>query len=332
MGGLRSLDRNRQVLAPQFSLPSYAKINWSLRILGKRPDGYHEVETILQTVSLQDTLHFEPARSGEISLVSSVPGIPTDDSNLIVRAAIALQARKNISKGVRIHLEKRIPARAGLGGASSNAAIALLGLAQLWDIEVSGPELDEIGSELGADVPFFFRGGCAVAPGTGTSVSLLPDSKQQQLLVITPGAEVSTAAAYAAFDSATLTTKGTESILSISRAAAFSGDFYQRLERDHLHNDFEKVIFDIEPEIERASRSLAEAGATGVLLAGSGSSVFGIFENQEARQSALQMAQWDTAWQIFPCVTLSREEYLPALGHSGIPLIRSFNLQSDTGA
>lgn len=320
------------VFAPQFSLPAFAKINWNLRVLDKRLDGYHEVETVLQTISLQDTLHFEPVRSNDITLVCDKPDIPTDDSNLIVRAARALQSRKGVTGGVRIYLDKVIPSRAGLGGASANAAVTLIGLARLWETEVSSAELDEIGSALGADVPFFFHGGRALAKGTGTSITRLPDLPEQPLLVVTPSVGVSTAEAYASLDSVTLTTNRTESILSISHAAVNSPDSDQWLKREYLHNDFQRVIFDIEPEIERASSSLVKAGATGVLLAGSGSSVFGIFENLEAQQRARHWALWEPGWQIFPCVTLSREEYLLALSPWGTSLLRSFNIDSNTGA
>ncbi len=301
------------VIAPQFSLPAFAKINWSLRVHGKRPDGYHEVETVLQTISLQDKLHFEPVLTSDISLLCDKPGIPTDESNLIVRAARALQSRTGVTGGARIHLDKLIPSRAGLGGASANAAVALIGLARLWEIEISSAELDEIGAALGADVPFFFHGGRALARGTGTSITRLPDIPEQPLLIVTPAVGISTAEAYGALDSATLTSNRTESILSISHAAANSPESDQWLKRDYLHNDFQRVIFDIEPEIERASSSLVKAGATGVLLAGSGSSVFGIFESLEAQQRAQQWALWEPGWQISPCVTLSREEYLLAL-------------------
>lgn len=320
------------MFAPQFSLPAFAKINWSLRVLGKRPDGYHEVETVLQTISLQDTLHFEPIQSSDITLVCDKPGIPKDNSNLIVRAARALQSRKGVTGGVRIHLDKVIPSRAGLGGASANAAIALIGLAQLWETEISSAELDEIGSAIGADVPFFFHGGRALARGTGASITRLPDIPEQPLLVVTPAVGVSTVEAYAALESPTLTSNRTESILSIFHVTTNSPDSDQWLKSEYLHNDFQRVIFDIEPEIERASSSLVKAGATGVLLAGSGSSVFGIFESLEAQQRAQQWALWEPGWQIFPCVTLSREEYLLALSPWGTSLLRSFDIDSNTGA
>ena len=114
------------VSTPLFTLPSFAKINWGLRILGKRPDGYHEIRTVLQTISLHDTLQFATAPDLEISLSCDDPQIPTDQNNLIVRAAIALRARYGVQAGVRIHLEKRIPVQGGLGGGSSNAAVTLL--------------------------------------------------------------------------------------------------------------------------------------------------------------------------------------------------------------
>ncbi|MGH9880740.1 MAG: 4-(cytidine 5'-diphospho)-2-C-methyl-D-erythritol kinase, partial [Pyrinomonadaceae bacterium] len=136
---------------PAFSLPSFAKINWNLRILGRRPDGYHEVRTFLQTISLQDQLHFESRDDDDISLACDNPNIPTDETNLIVRAANSLRSRYGVKSGASIALNKRIPAKGGLGGASSNAAIALMGLIRLWRLELNSSDLVDIAAGLGAD-------------------------------------------------------------------------------------------------------------------------------------------------------------------------------------
>jgi len=137
-----------------FTLPAFAKINWTLRVTGRRPDGYHELRTIFQTVALHDRLTFASRRDERLQLSCDAPGIPVDENNLIHRAAIALRLRHGVSRGASIHLEKRIPAGGGLGGGSSDAAIALLGLAHLWRVETDRRELSEIGAGLGADVPF----------------------------------------------------------------------------------------------------------------------------------------------------------------------------------
>ena len=305
---------------PALSLPSFAKINWTLQILGKRPDGYHEVRTILQTISLHDDLHFKVSGDGVITLSCNDSNIPTDNENLIMRAAYALKDRYNINKGVHIRLEKRIPAQAGLGGASSNAAVSLLALAQVWKIEVTAPELLEIATNLGADVPFFLGGGCALATGIGATISPLPDSEVQHLVVITPKAGVATAKAYAAISSTTLTTMNTDPILSRSHEEANSRHSVPWSPHGDLINDFESVIFDIEPEIRRTKETVLKAGALGALLAGSGSSVFGIFADYEAQQRAVNEIKMEAGWRIFPCVTVSRNEYFRAIASGGIPV------------
>src|SRR5262245_24486181 len=147
-------------MSSAFSLPSFAKINWFLRVLGKRPDGYHELCTLFQTISLCDVIHF--AESDALRLTCGDPGIPTDDQNLIIKAVHALSALTGKTRGAEIHLEKRIPSPGGLGGGSSNAAVALIGLARLWEIHLKTPELLRIAAQLGSDVPFFLYGGTAI--------------------------------------------------------------------------------------------------------------------------------------------------------------------------
>ncbi len=291
-----------------FTLPSFAKINWHLRVLGKRPDDYHEVSTVLQTISLHDELTFSGRSDDQLLLTCNDETIPTDDSNLIIRAARALKNRFQLKLGANLNLIKRIPAQGGLGGASSNAAVALLGLGRLWQIEVAISDLVRIGSDIGADVPFFFVGG--------------------YLVIVFPNASVSTAAAYRAMDAASLTTFDSVSILASSFAEPNLNDSDQWT----LQNDFEPVIFEIEPEIKRAKNALLESGARNALLAGSGSSVFGIFNKEEARQHALETLRGEVGWHIFSCDTLGRNDYFRALQFGSTPLVRSFNMRSDTGA
>ena len=302
-------------------LPSFAKINWTLQIFGKRPDGYHEVATLLQSISLCDELTFELRKDDEISLTCNDPEIPVDDSNLVMKAAKALQPG-----GVNISLTKRIPTKAGLGGGSSNAAVTLVALSHLWQ---KNTDLIDIARSLGADIPFFLMGGSVEGRGIGTDLCSLDDLPQKHLIVVTPKATVSTRDAYAALNRGSLTTSDSASILSSSFAQAVSVDSGQW----PLHNDFEVAIFEIEPEIERAKTALLDAGARGALLAGSGSSVFGIFDDEAARDRALSELRREEGWRIFSCHTLSRAEYLQAMGPSGFPLLRSLkNRQSDTGA
>ncbi len=315
-----------------FTVPSFAKINWRLQILGKRPDGYHELSTILQTISLNDSLHFQSSDDGGISLECDDDEIPTDDRNLVVRAALALKQHYGIERGAKIKLKKRIPARAGLGGGSSNAATSLLALSHLWKIRPDRKALVEIGAGLGADVPFFFIGGTALGKGTGTTLSPLNDCDGHHLVVLTPNAGVSTADAYAAMNSLALTTSKTASILSSSPAGQNFFDSERSTVCEDFRNDFESVIFDMEPEIRRSKEALLQAGARYALLAGSGSSVFGVFENQHSRELALGKIQMEPGWRAFPCDTLSRNEYKRALTVDEISLLSFFNSDSDIGA
>lgn len=304
------------------SLPSFAKINWSLRIFGKRPDNFHEIRTTLQTISLHDRISFELSEGEQVALTCSDAEIPTDDRNLVVRAAHALQDRYSIGKGARIQLEKNIPAEAGLGGGSSNAAVALLALAHLWQIDTNANDLITIASGIGADVPFFLFGGSMLGTGTGTTLAAWPDSGAHQLIIIAPSASVSTRDAYAALQAAPLTSDTSEFILSSSQNAVVSDDSPPWLGSDFA-NDFESVIFDIYPEIGRAKDLLLAAGAKVALMTGSGSSVFGIFADKKSQQQALEKIQCEEGWRIFPCVTVSRNEYRHAIGDE---LFRSYAL------
>jgi 4-diphosphocytidyl-2-C-methyl-D-erythritol kinase len=317
---------------PSLTLPSFAKINWNLQILGKRADGYHEVRTVLQTISLRDELHFALSEDAEISLSCDDKQIPVDDRNLVVRAALALRDRYKTNYGAHIRLEKNIPAKGGLGGGSSNAGITLLGLTHLWKLEASAAELSEIAATLGSDVPFFLLGGRALATGTGTTVSALPDKLQQHLIIITPNASVPTPNAYAALNSSALTTVKQPPILSNSLEDANFVDSRLWPEDEDLKNDFESVIFDMQPEIRRAKEALLQARARAALLAGSGSSVFGIFSDREAQQRATSNIVSEAGWRIFPCDTLSRTEYVRALSLCDVSLLRSFNSEFDIGA
>ena len=297
-------------------LPSFAKINWFLRILGKRPDGYHEVETVLQTISLHDELTFELRDDGPLSLSCDDPTIPVDHTNLVMKAALYVQEQFQDSFGGTIHLRKRIPAQGGLGGGSSNAALALMALKKIWkDADFGIEELLDPAAGFGADVPFFLVGGRCRATGTGTTLTPLLDGPKQYLITVTPNAKVSTAHAYASLNSGSLTTSNSDSILSSSLADLNSADSRQW----PLCNDFERVIFEIEPEIERAKIALLDAGAWGALLAGSGSSVFGVFDNEAARDRGLDNLKCEAGWRVFSCETISREEYFRAIIHRGSP-------------
>ena len=314
-------------------LPSFAKINRLLRVLGKRPDGYHEIFTVLQTISLHDDLEFELRTDGKLTLVCDDPRIPTDETNLIIKAAIALQEKLETPLGADIKLTKRIPAQGGLGGASSNAAVTLIVLNGLWRAPFLSHHWRHPAAELGADVPFFTTAGRCVATGIGATLYPVMDGPKQPLIIITPNARVSTPAAYAALNAGSLTTVDAMPILSSSFERLFTSDSSQWPEPV---NDFERVIFEIEPEIERAKNALLEAGVRGALLAGSGSSVFGVVDDEAKRDRVLDNLRREAGWQVFSCETLSRREYFEAMKPSGFPLflrsLKTAKPRTDTGA
>ncbi len=287
------------------TLPAFAKINLSLRVLGKRDDGYHELETIFQTVSLHDTIEFTATDDPAMVTSSDDLSLWMGETNLVTRAAKALHARFAPAQGARIHLQKRIPIQAGLGGGSSDAAVTLIGLTQLWGLKASANELMEIGASLGADIPFFFRGGTARGTGTGNQIETLPDAGEMFLLIIKPNANISTADAYKALNAPALTSQNSKTILSISEAK----EFFDNSTFASLQNDFEAAAFMLEPESERAKLALLKVGARVAMLAGSGSAVFGIFADEDAQRRAIQAIELETGWRVFPCKTVGRGEY-----------------------
>ncbi|HEU5237061.1 MAG TPA: 4-(cytidine 5'-diphospho)-2-C-methyl-D-erythritol kinase [Pyrinomonadaceae bacterium] len=292
------------------ALPAFAKINLSLRIRNRRSDGYHDLDTIFQTINLHDAFKITVTDNSEIALSCDDRQLPVDSENLIVRAARALQDRFSVKKGARIRLEKRIPARAGLGGGSSDAAVTLLALARFWGTAATRQILIEIGAELGADVPFFFTGGMARGTGIGDRVEPLPDMPERSLLIIKPVANINTADAYKVFDERCLTTGNSKSILSGSQPI----DVFDNKTLASLNNDFEQVVFELQPEIAMAKAALMGAGAQAAMLAGSGSAVFGIFDSEDAQRRAIQAIELETGWRVFPCKTIGRDNYRNAFG------------------
>lgn len=308
------------MVSDPISIPAFAKINWRLRVLGKRADGYHEIDTILQTVSVHDIITFESSGDDSIRLWCDDHSVPSDERNLVWRAATALRKQYSINRGAKIRLEKRIPNEAGLGGGSSDAAATLIALTHLWQLKLSANDLFEIAGELGSDVPFFLHGGTARATGRGNMIKPRADAPEADLLIIKPNASVATANAYAALNSRALTTSDAKPILFCSQPSDFSAS----LDLNTLENDFEPVVFQLEPEIERAKNALLKSGAQAAILAGSGSAVFGIFENQDAQERAIQAIELEAGWRAFPCKTVGRRQYETALSQAGGTQARLF--------
>ena len=249
---------------------SYAKINWSLRITGKRGDGYHDLETLFQTISLHDTLTF--TESDRLSLTCDDPTIPVDDTNLVLRAAKLLGAPP-----VAIELRKRIPAGGGLGGGSSNAAATLVTLDRMFSLGT--PNLPELALELGSDVPFFLVGGTAYATGRGEVLTAMPPASPIPLLLVLPEERVLTREAFA----------------RIARYSRPIGpEHYRTMIEDDLlsHapflvNDFEEPVFGMLPRLRQLRDRLVGAGAVYARMSGSGSTLVGAFRSQADRDGAV---------------------------------------------
>lgn len=233
---------------------SYAKINWALRITGKRPDGFHDLETVFQTISLHDELTFTPSRG--LSLTCDDPTIPTDDTNLVLRAAQAVGATD-----VAIALRKRIPSGGGLGGGSSNAATTLL--------ELGRGDLASVALSLGSDVPFFLVGGTAYATGRGEVLTPMPAMRDIPLLLLLPEERVLTKDAFA-------------------RITRYSPPLGIDAYRDFANftNDFEEPVFALLPQLRALKSRLLEVDARWAGMSGSGSTIVGAFADADARDRA----------------------------------------------
>jgi 4-diphosphocytidyl-2-C-methyl-D-erythritol kinase len=260
-------------------LHSHAKINWSLRVLGRRADGFHDLETLLQEISLHDTLVME--RSDRIEVRCDDPTIPTDERNLAFRAALAMQMRRK-APPVSIAIAKRIPAGGGLGGGSSNAGATLLAIDRMFELHTPPQELHEIALALGSDVPFFLGGGTAYATGRGEILTALPPLSSIPLLLLIPEERVDTAEAFALLAA---TRRAPSAPLGLEHYRKKTGpDFLSHAE--DLMNDFEPPIFARLPRLVELKRRLVDAGAAWAALTGSGSTIVGAFRSPEQRDEA----------------------------------------------
>ncbi len=289
-------------------VPAYAKVNLRLDVLGRRADGYHELRTIFQAISLHDTLALETKREPGIDLRiagdSRLAGEPGQD-NLVYRAIHQLTQEIGFQLGVRAVLTKRIPVGRGLGGGSSDAAAALVGFLRMAGKHIAAARLLEIASGLGADVPFFLHGGRALGIGRGDEIYPLPDAARRQLLVISPlEIAVPTKDAYQ-WLSQELTNRD-----DATKLVRFCAQCWSPRGGD-LSNDFEAVVFPRYPRLAAIKRELLQQGAAEASLAGSGSAVFGVYQHPAKARRAARAFPKD---QVFLCSTLSRAEYRRKMG------------------
>jgi len=258
-----------------------AKINLGLHIHGKREDGFHELETIFQMVSLYDDVELELLSSG-IKLECDSPGVPTDDTNLAYKAANLLRQSYQVEdKGVSIRLKKNIPFGAGLGGGSGNAAGVLMGLNHLWNLKIEREKLSELAAELGSDVPFFLTSPCALGMGRGEKLKALKPCAKFQVLLVFPGFPVATSWVY---QNLKLKLTKRENNISILRKNLSLSDITSL--GSQLYNDLEPLVIQRFPEVQVVKDELGAWGALGVLLSGSGSTVFGIFDDPDKARVA----------------------------------------------
>jgi 4-diphosphocytidyl-2-C-methyl-D-erythritol kinase len=248
-----------------------AKINLSLDILHKREDGYHEVEMIMTMVDLADRLEFTPLHRDTIIITSQVGFIPLDDKNLAVQAARLIKERCGIDRGVHIHLDKHIPVAAGLAGGSTDAAATFRGLNRMWDLRLTDADMQKLGEEIGSDVPFCVAGGTAIATGRGEKLQPIESPPQCWVILAKPPIHVSTSDVYGKVQASNIKNHpDSKALLS----AINDQDFHRVC--SSIGNVLEEITLELYPEVKRIKECMVKLGAEGVLMSGSGPTVFGL--------------------------------------------------------
>ena len=261
----------------KIEIDSYSKINLTLNILGKRPDGYHNIETIMQSINLADRIFIKEEEEG-IKIRCSHPLVPVDSQSLTYRTAEKILNRYRIIKGVKIEIEKKIPLASGMAGGSANSASILVGINKLFALNLSNKDLREIGEELGMDVPFCIQNGTALAYHKGEKVTpLSPINQPLWIIIINPGFEIPTKWAYNNLDLGLIKR---EKNYTIAMLNALKEGELEGIAKN-LFNSFEGLVIKKYPEIGKIKDRLIEEGALGALMSGSGPTVFGIAQNKE---------------------------------------------------
>ncbi len=284
--------------APAIFVPAWAKINLTLSVLGKREDGYHALASVMQTISLSDTLRIQATYDDRITCAVDVPSLRNDD-NLAVRAARLLQDEGYMAHGAALELLKEIPAQGGLGGGSSDAATVLIALNQLCALGVSQSRLEELAARLGSDVPFFIHGGTALIEGRGESVTPLPDCEPLWLLIAHPPISVSTAVVFRSLDQAEYgDTHDTDIVVEAIRSGS-------RLPLERLSNTLEPLVMRTWPEVAVMRDGLLQAGAPIVRMSGSGPTLFAPFRTLDAATRVYEAARRQNI-NVRLCHTIAR--------------------------
>ena len=274
-----------------------AKVNLALRVVDRRKDGYHELDTVFQAIDLWDRLEVRPHPGKELVMTCDDPAVPTDERNLVLRAAVRLRGtRSETLPGASFHLSKAIPAQGGLGGGSSDAAGALLLCCRFWGVEVSLERLQDLGSSLGADVPFFLTGGTARGRGRGDLIESLPFVGKMGILLGLPPFGISTEEVFEGVRTKlTLPQNGVNLPTFCERKWPGDNDF------SFVANDLERIVFGSWPELRRFRDHLLAEGAGAAVMSGSGSTVYGIFrEQQNLDQVAGRLKDRFPGWRLLP--------------------------------
>lgn len=295
-------------------LKAHAKINWTLDILGTRKDGYHLMDMLMQSVDMHDTLWLEEADTLTLEDAAqaqtddphqggdglSSAAVTYDETNLVYRAAKKLRDHCHVNKGARMRLLKAIPSGAGMGGGSADAAAALRGLVQLWQLDISEEELLQLGLSLGADIPFMLTGGLARVGGIGEEIIPLSPAPKIHLVMLQPCGGLSTKEVFGAFDALDPETLAKPKT-AIAQSALLSRDLHAL--GCAMNNVLEGVSVQARPAIDEAARALESLGAVRGMMTGSGSVVYGVFEDEESAQNACEKLRpiakqngWGDVW------------------------------------
>lgn len=271
---------------PTLSLKAPAKINYLLDVISRRPDGYHELRMIMQRIDLCDDITITLTESPEITVTCGKEGVPDGPANIAWKAARIMLDLSNTSRGASIEITKNIPAAAGLGGGSSDAATVLIGMNQLLELGLSEQRLMEIGVTLGADVPFFIFQKTALAEGIGEKLSAMPEMPKAWILLVNPGVHVSTSWVYKTLQ------------LTSERVLARLPEFFGTITAvcSILSNDLESVTIPAFPVIAEIKNRMMQLGAVGSMMSGSGPTVFGIFNSRDEAVNACREISADTEW------------------------------------
>jgi len=283
-------------------IKSFSKVNLGLEVQKKREDSYHEIRTLFQTIDLNDVLEFRTSSNGKIRLKGDDESIPWNEDNLIFKAAALLQERFNLAQGIEVQVKKNIPPGKGLGGGSSNAAMALYALNKIWSLNLSKKDLMELGKTIGADVPYFLEGGLCLGTARGDEISPLVDLAPLSCLLVLPPVSISTSSVYGDFEFA-LTSRDKDSKII---------KFLTDRNICFLENELEETVFSLYPQLRDIKNLFQRLGSELSLVSGTGSAVFGLFSDRDKAKRGLN--ELKEKYPSLRVETLSRESYWDRVG------------------